>query len=110
MESVKKDEAEILDDLSDNKRRFRQNGSTVCTSAMRRKVFRQMRMHLHIRRGKGRLYPGDGCINIREIANVAEWPVYGIEIPNNRKWEHLGIKEHAARALECTKKYMGEKL
>ena len=58
----------------------------------------------------GRLYPGDGCINIREIANAAEWPVYGIEIPNNRQWEQLGIKEHAARALECTKKYLGEKL
>jgi len=53
----------------------------------------------------GRLYVGEGDINVADILNHAPEMLYSIELPNRARRDQYGNMEHAARALESAKKY-----
>lgn len=55
---------------------------------------------------EARLYPGEGGIDIRRVANTKPWSVYGIEIPHKERWKNLGYQEYAREALKRTKEYL----
>ena len=56
-----------------------------------------------------RLYPGDGALDIKSIVEKIPNVVYGIEVPHLERVRELGYEEHARRALQKTKKYLGER-
>ena len=54
---------------------------------------------------EGRLYPGEGAMDIAGmVAALPEIPV-SIELPNLKRIEELGVEGHARRCLETTKAY-----
>lgn len=56
-----------------------------------------------------RLYPGEGAIDMKSILNVLPAGVIrGIEVPHLVRVNEYGVAEHARRALEAAKKYLGE--
>ena len=54
---------------------------------------------------EGRLYAGEGGINIAAIFNRLPEIVYSIELPNSAYVKEMGYAEHAFRCLETAKKY-----
>lgn len=54
---------------------------------------------------EGRLYVGEGGINIAAIFNRLPEMVYSIELPNSAYVKEMGYAEHAFRCLETAKKY-----
>lgn len=50
-----------------------------------------------------RLYPGEGCIPIREIISRIPDAVRGIEVPHLERVGRYGYEEHARRALESAR-------
>lgn len=57
---------------------------------------------------EGRLYPGEGGIDIRSIAACMPNAVRGIEIPNRSRWDLLGYEAYAREALQRTREYLEE--
>lgn len=55
---------------------------------------------------EARLYPGEGDVDIRRMAEMKNWAVYGIEIPNTQLWDSKGYRRHAEDALARTKAYL----
>ena len=55
---------------------------------------------------EARLYPGEGVADIRRMAEMKNWAVYGIEIPNTRMWDAKGFRRHAEEALARTKAFL----
>ncbi|MBQ0026232.1 MAG: sugar phosphate isomerase/epimerase [Lachnospiraceae bacterium] len=58
---------------------------------------------------EGRLYPGEGVVDIARMAAMKNWSVYGIEIPNTGYWDQKGYRKHAEDALRKTKAYLEQK-
>ena len=58
---------------------------------------------------EARLYPGEGCVDIRRLAAAKDWAVHGIEIPNTAYWDAKGYRKHAEDALRITKQYLHSK-
>jgi hypothetical protein len=57
---------------------------------------------------EGRLYVGEGGIDVAGIlAHIPPCP-YSIELPNKELHEELGYAEHATRCLETLKAYLAE--
>lgn len=56
-----------------------------------------------------RLYPGEGVIDMKGIAEKVPHVVYGIEVPHLERVKELGYEEHARRALQKTKEYFGDR-
>jgi len=54
---------------------------------------------------EGRLYAGEGVINIAEIFEHMPQVPYSIELPNAKRVQELGYEEHARRCLETAKQY-----
>jgi len=52
----------------------------------------------------GRLYPGEGAINFKEIMRYLPPVTYSIELPNHKRVAELGYEEHARRALKAARK------
>jgi sugar phosphate isomerase/epimerase len=57
---------------------------------------------------EGRLYVGEGGIDVAGILAHLPPCVYSIELPNKERHEELGYAEHATRCLEYLKAYLGE--
>jgi sugar phosphate isomerase/epimerase len=57
---------------------------------------------IHIARG-GRLYPGEGAIDIAGILNRLPPVPISIELPNTARARELGFEEHARRCLHCAR-------
>ena len=54
---------------------------------------------------EGRLYPGEGAMDIAGmVAAMPEIPL-SIELPNLKRIEELGVEGHARRCLESAKEY-----
>jgi len=58
---------------------------------------------------EGRLYVGEGGINIAGILNRLPKMVYSIELPNLARVREVGYAEHAFRCLESAKAYAAAK-
>lgn len=56
----------------------------------------------------GRLFPGEGAVDIRGILSALPPVVRGIEVPNPRRMEEAGATAYAAEALRKTKQYLEE--
>lgn len=54
---------------------------------------------------EGRLYLGEGVIDVAGIMSHVPEMTCSIEIPNRKRLDQYGSMEHAARALEHTKRY-----
>ena len=52
----------------------------------------------------GRLYPGEGGINFKQIMQQLPQVSYSIELPNHQRVAQLGYEEHARRCLKAAKK------
>jgi sugar phosphate isomerase/epimerase len=59
---------------------------------------------------EGRLYLGEGGIDVANILNHMPEMVYSIELPNLAKVREMGYAEHAFRCLETTKAYVKAKV
>ncbi len=59
---------------------------------------------------EGRLYVGEGGIDIAGILNRLPEMVYSIELPNLARVREMGYAEHAYRCLETAKAYTAAKL
>lgn len=57
---------------------------------------------------EGRLYPGDGCIDFREILETIPNVPFSIELPNARLVKQYGYEEHARRCLQTAKKLFAD--
>ena len=57
---------------------------------------------------EGRLYVGEGGIDVAGILAHIPHCVYSIELPNKERHEELGYAEHATRCLETLKAYLAE--
>ena len=58
---------------------------------------------------EGRLYVGEGGIDVAGILAHIPPCVYSIELPNKELHDEIGFAEHAARCLETLKAYLGER-
>jgi sugar phosphate isomerase/epimerase len=58
---------------------------------------------------EGRLYVGEGGIDIAGILNRLPEMVYSIELPNLARVREMGYAEHAFRCLETAKSYAAKK-
>ena len=57
---------------------------------------------------EGRLYPGEGAMDIAGMVNgMPEIPL-SIELPNLKRIEELGVAGHAKRCLDTAKAYFKE--
>ena len=54
----------------------------------------------------GRLFPGEGDIDLKEILNSIPNVPYSLEIPNEDLLKKLGPQEFASRALQAAKQYL----
>ncbi len=59
---------------------------------------------------EGRLYVGEGAVDIAGILNRLPDMVYSIELPNLERVREVGYAEHAFRCLETAKSYMAANL
>jgi hypothetical protein len=57
---------------------------------------------------EGRLYLGEGGIDVAGILAHIPHCVYSIELPNKERHEEIGYAEHATRCLETLKAYLAE--
>jgi sugar phosphate isomerase/epimerase len=55
---------------------------------------------------EGRLYVGEGVINIAEIFDHMPQIPYSIELPNAKRVQELGYEGHARRCLDTAKQYL----
>lgn len=53
----------------------------------------------------GRLYPGEGGIDIAAFLNRIPQVPYSIELPNDARVHEFGYEEHARRALQAARRY-----
>lgn len=64
---------------------------------------------LHTARSE-RLFPGEGGIDVRRILDHMPPNIpYALEIPGNTLAAQIGLEEYARRALQTTKRYLGDK-
>jgi sugar phosphate isomerase/epimerase len=54
---------------------------------------------------EGRLYLGEGAVNVAEVLRHMPPVVHSIELPHQDRVRELGYAEHAFRCLETTKAY-----
>ena len=56
----------------------------------------------------GRMYPGEGAIDIAGMVSALPELPLSIELPNLKRIEELGVEGHARRCLETAKAYFAE--
>lgn len=57
---------------------------------------------------EGRLYPGEGVMDLAGMAAAIPDAPLSIELPNLRRIQELGVEGHARRCIERAKKYFSE--
>lgn len=57
---------------------------------------------------EGRLYPGEGVMDLAGMAAAIPDAPLSIELPNLRRIQELGVEGHALRCIESAKKYFSE--
>lgn len=58
---------------------------------------------------EGRLYPGEGVMDLAGMAAAIPDAPLSIELPNLRRIQELGVEGHARRCIERAKKYFSER-
>ena len=54
---------------------------------------------------EGRLYPGEGVMDIAGMVKALPSIPVSIELPNLKRLDEIGMEGHAKRCLEATKEY-----